>query len=105
MESPSLKDIKKFYEVNLARRVVMTDPIYYSDTGTDLAEIRDKLLDSLLELPLTGFLRSAPRIITERQFETDEILHKAYYRFIPLPIKQFEDTGLYGLKTNERGNE
>ena len=70
----------------------------YVDVGPDLDEVKERLLNSLLELPETCFFRRTPIIITEKQFKTDEVLHKAYYRYVPVPLKTFEESVAYGVQ-------
>ena len=70
----------------------------YVDIDTDLDAVKARLLDSLLALPETCFFRSTPIIITEKQFDTDEVLHKAFYRYVPVALKDFTESVAFGVK-------
>ena len=56
-------------------------PMMYEDADTDLAALRDRLLESLLTLPPTCFFRLTPKIRTEHQWDQDEVLHTVFYRY------------------------
>ena len=60
------------------------EAMLYTDFDTDLSAVRERLLDSILELPETCFFRATPTIISEEMFEEDEICHKAFYRCSPI---------------------
>ena len=59
------------------------EPLFYRDVDTDYGAVKERLLDALLSLNEPGFLRRPPEIVSEKQFETDETLHKATFRFVP----------------------
>ena len=59
-------------------------PMVYEDIDTDMSAVRERLLESLLSLPPTCFFRTTPVIYTEELFASDEVIHKAYYRYSEL---------------------
>ena len=78
------------------------EPMFYQDIDSDLSLVKARLLDSLLTLPKTCFMRRAPAIVSEKVFETGEMLHKATYRYIPFrPLTQDVEMIGFGLKEEE----
>jgi hypothetical protein len=63
----------------------LNEPQFYIDSDTDLETIRERLLDSLLNLPETCFFRRTPKIVSEiKMFGSDETIHVATYRYTPM---------------------
>ena len=56
-------------------------PMLYSDQDEDLPALRERLLDSILNLPETCFFRVMPRIRSEVLFDSNgAVVHSAGYR-------------------------
>ena len=72
------------------------EPMLYVDVDDDISAVRERLLDSLLKLPETCFFRFTPKIVSEKQFDTNKIMHRAFYRYSP--IKGF-DEGIVGFRS------
>ena len=56
-------------------------PMLYHDQDEDLSLLRERLLDSILNLPETCFFRVMPKITSEVLFESNgAVVHRAGYR-------------------------
>lgn len=58
-------------------------PYFWRDVDVDGAALRKRLLDALIDIDGPGFLRSPPRIISEKDFESGVVFYKATFRFTP----------------------
>jgi hypothetical protein len=74
------------------------EPVYYRDVDVDLSALRERLLQSLLGLSEQGFFRRAPRVVTEKDFESNQVLHTATYRYMPITAKKWEE--VVGISSN-----